>query len=86
MTRDDGLGHAAAILGILMRRLNMAYVTATYEELSAQPIQLICDESPEGISIRVHHLPIAPDEIARLQSQANETGEAITETCDVFRD
>jgi hypothetical protein len=72
---------AFAVLGVLMRREGRDSIHVSYDELAAQPIQLVIEEG-EDFSIIVS-LP-SPDEalteqeIALYEQEACEAGQAIT--------
>ena len=59
---------AAAVLFVMMRREGRKSVTATYDELSVEPIQMLITQSPDG-SITVSQ-PEASEGLTRQQLDA----------------
>lgn len=73
--------YAFAVLGVLMRREGRESIRVTYEELSAQPIQLVIQETEDEaiiVSLPTPDEALTPEEIEMYQREACEAGQAVT--------
>lgn len=71
--------YAMAVLGVLMRREGRKSISVSYDELCAEPIQLLIENHPDGsLCISLPDQPLTAMEKVYLQAEACAAGKPVT--------